>query len=477
MDQNFYEYILDSLSDAMYILDSEGNFIFVNKELIDVTGYSKSDFMHFNSNGLFRNGIIDRCLFKEVSKEKKSKTIIQHITQKDELIKKLLVTSTPIFDGKGNIKNVVGHLSDVEKMNIIYHDALTKNEFSVIQHNNIDMTKIASANIIAKSNKMKEILIQVGKFASYDTTILIQGESGTGKEVIANYIHEMSPRKEKEMVSINCASLPDALLESELFGYIKGAFTGASNTGKKGLIEIADGGTLFLDEINSLPLTTQGKLLRILETKMLQRVGSVKPSYIDFKLIAATNSNLKNLVNENKFRNDLYYRLNVLPITIPPLRERKDDIIPLTDFFIEYCCNKYGRKKKFSTNLYDKLLKYEWPGNIRELKNFIERIILLSSYSVNEIDDIPFPFDEFIISNENNNNINTIVEPNIISKPNTESYECFDLKEIEGKNLKDAVKLFEKFIIDRTYKNLKSSRKTANLLGVNQSTIVRKRNK
>ncbi len=271
----------------------------------------------------------------------------------------------------------------------------------------------------------------------------------------------MSPRKEKEMVSINCASLPETLLEAELFGYVKGAFTGASDAGKEGLIEIAEGGILFLDEINSLPLATQGKFLRILETKMVKRVGSTKQKYIDFKLIAATNSNLKDLVDENKFRKDLYYRLNVITINIPPLRERREDIIPLADYFIKYYCNKYGREKKFSAKMYDKLVEYEWPGNVRELKNFIERIILMSSNSVLEIEDIPFALDEFITSP-----IQSI-----------ESYEYFDLNEIEGKKLKDAVELFEKFLIGRIYKKEKSSRKTADQLGVNQSTIIRKMNK
>ncbi len=462
MELKIYEDIIDSLLDPIYILDSEGNFLFANQAIIDITGYTKNDFMHFNSKQLYTDGIIDKCLFLDVLEEKKSKTVIQYITKKDNLIKKLLVTQSPIFDGKGNVKNIVGHLRDIDKINRLYQDTLTDNEVYVMKHNDIDKVKKASGNIISKSSQMKKLLMEAEKIAAYDTTVLLQGESGTGKEVIANYIHEMSPRKEKEMVSINCASLPETLLEAELFGYVKGSFTGALDTGKEGLIEIAEGGTLFLDEINSLPLATQGKFLRILETKMVKRIGSIRPKYIDFKLIAATNSNLKDLVDENKFRKDLYYRLNVIPINIPPLRERKEDIIPLADYFIEYYCNKYGREKKFSTKVYDKLIEYEWPGNIRELKNFVERIILMSSNSVLEIEDTPFALDEFITS------------PPAL---NTESYEYFNLNEIEGKKLKDAVELFEKFIIGRVYKKEKSSRKTADQLGVNQSTIIRKINK
>jgi len=461
MELKIYEDIIDSLLDPIYILDSEGNFLFANQAIIDITGYTKNDFMHFNSKQLYKDGIIDKCLFLEAFEEKKSKTAIQYIMKKDNLIKKLLVTQLPIFDGKGNVKNIVGHLRDIDKINRLYQDTLNDNEVYVMKHNDVNKVKNASGHIISKSNQMKKLLIEAEKIAAYDTTVLLQGESGTGKEVIANYIHEMSPRKEKEMISINCASLPETLLEAELFGYAKGAFTGALDTGKEGLIEIAEGGTLFLDEINSLPLATQGKFLRILETKMVTKVGSVKPKYIDFKLIAATNSNLKDLVDENKFRKDLYYRLNVVPINIPPLRERKEDIIPLADYFIEYYCIKYGRERKFTKKVYDKLIEYEWPGNVRELKNFVERIILMSSNSVLEIEDTPFALDEF-------------VTPPVL---NTESFEYFNLNEIEGKKLKDAVELFERFLIERVYKKEKSSRKTANELGVNQSTIIRKINK
>jgi len=288
MELKIYEDIIDSLLDPIYILDNEGNFLFANQAIIDVTGYTKNDFMHFNSKQLYKDGIIDKCLYLEAFEEKKSKTAIQYIMKKDNLIKKLLVTQLPIFDGRGNVKNIVGHLRDIDKINRLYQDTLTDNEVYVMKHNDVNKVKNASGHIISKSNQMKKLLIEAEKIAAYDTTVLLQGESGTGKEVIANYIHEMSPRKEKEMVSINCASLPETLLEAELFGYAKGAFTGALETGKEGLIEIAEGGTLFLDEINSLPLATQGKFLRILETKMVTRVGSVKPKYIDFKLIAAT---------------------------------------------------------------------------------------------------------------------------------------------------------------------------------------------
>lgn len=191
------------------------------------------------------------------------------------------------------------------------------------------------------------------------------------------------------MIEINCASMPEALLESELFGYTKGAFTGALSTGKMGLIEAANGGTLFLDEINSMSLNLQAKLLRVLESHTITRIGATKPIEVDFRLVAATNRNLADCVKDQTFRADLYYRLNVIPITIPPLRERKDDIAVLTDFFLKKYCDKYELKKKFSKRVYKTFEYYDWPGNVRELKNIVERMVIMSTASTITINEVP----------------------------------------------------------------------------------------
>ena len=243
--------------------------------------------------------------------------------------------------------------------------------------------------LIYRSGVMEKLVKDVERAAAVASVILLQGESGTGKEVFAHYIHENSPYRNGPMIEINCASMPESLLESELFGYTKGAFTGALNTGKEGLIEAADKGTLFLDEINSMPLGLQAKLLRVLESKSITRIGSTKPIDVDFRLIAATNRSLVECVEERIFRADLYYRLNVIPVTIPPLRERKEDIPVLTDFFLDKFCDRYSLQKKFAKRVYRTFEAYSWPGNVRELKNIVERMVIMSTVSTITINEIP----------------------------------------------------------------------------------------
>ncbi len=233
--------------------------------------------------------------------------------------------------------------------------------------------------IIAESPSMKEVLEKAKRVSPFDTTVLITGESGTGKEVIARFIHKNSKRKDKEFIPINCGAIPDELLEAELFGYKKGAFTGATSD-KKGIIEEADGGTLFLDEIGDLPLNLQVKLLRVLQEGEIKPIGSNKAKKVDVRFLAATNQDLEKLIKEGKFREDLYYRLNVIKIHIPPLRERKEDIIPLAKFFIKKYSTKYNIKPKLlSEKAISQLLSYNWPGNVRELENTIERAVLMTT--------------------------------------------------------------------------------------------------
>jgi DNA-binding NtrC family response regulator len=271
-----------------------------------------------------------------------------------------------------------------EELKIIIDQAL---EISNLKREIQELKSILYTDIIAESPQMKEILETVKKVSPFDTTILITGESGTGKELIANLIHKNSLRKDKPFVAINCGAIPPDLLESELFGYKKGAFTGASSD-KKGLIEEAEGGTLFLDEIGELPLDLQVKLLRVLQENEIRPLGSNRSKKINVRFIAATNKDLKKMVEEGKFREDLYYRINVIPIHIPPLRERKEDILPLAYFFLKKYSSKYGiPPKKLSEKAKQQLLNYEWKGNVRELENLMERTLLITDTEA--IDELP----------------------------------------------------------------------------------------
>jgi Nif-specific regulatory protein len=232
-------------------------------------------------------------------------------------------------------------------------------------------------NIIGNSNKMREVYQMISQVAASNATVLIRGESGTGKELVANSIHYNSLRAKNPFVKVNCAALPANLIESELFGHERGAFTGALNQ-KTGKFELANKGTLFLDEIGSIEPEVQAKLLRVLQEKELERVGGNKVIKVDVRIVAATNRNLENAVIEGFFRNDLYYRLNVFPIYLPPLRERRTDVLVLADYFLEKYAKENNKKiLRFSTPAIDMLMAYHWPGNVRELENCIERAVLL----------------------------------------------------------------------------------------------------
>ncbi|NIV12529.1 MAG: response regulator [Aliifodinibius sp.] len=246
--------------------------------------------------------------------------------------------------------------------------------------------KYTFKNMVARSSKMEDILRMAGQVAQSDATVIILGESGTGKELIARAIHYNSPRKSKPLIIVNCPSVPDNLLESELFGHVKGAFTGAIKD-RKGKFEIADGGTIFLDEIGDLREELQAKLLRVLQEQEFERVGDSRSIKVDVRVIAATNKDLEQRMKEGKFREDLYYRLSVIPIQIPPLRERKEEIPYLVDFFIQ----RYGKERKIevSPEVIDLLQNYDWPGNIRELENIIERALVLTTDNRITVNNLP----------------------------------------------------------------------------------------
>ncbi|MEO0124386.1 MAG: sigma-54 dependent transcriptional regulator [candidate division WOR-3 bacterium] len=274
----------------------------------------------------------------------------------------------------------------------IYEEQITQQEIAVLKEQIEE--RFNFDEFVGESPKMKEILSLIPRIARSDASVLILGESGTGKELIARLIHEASSRKNRNFIPISCAALPETLIESELFGYERGAFSGAEKR-KFGKFELADKGTLFLDEIGDLPLTVQVKLLRVLQEFTFERLGSNVPIKVDVRLICATNQDLKQKISEGKFREDLYYRINVVTINIPPLRERKEDIKPLVDHFLKKFA-KLGRKpvKGITKEALNNLLRYDWPGNVRELENVIERALVLSRGELIGPEDVPLQSQE-----------------------------------------------------------------------------------
>ena len=288
------------------------------------------------------------------------------------------------FEGKKSLEKGEKLLSVVAAMvaHHVIHIETIRVEKEQLKTENIRLkseleNRYSFRNIIGNSNKMREVLQMISQVSSSSATVLIRGESGTGKELVANSVHYNSERNKKPFIKINCAAIPENLIESELFGHEKGAFTGASHL-KKGKFEMADQGSVFLDEIGNMALSAQVKLLRVLQEKEFERVGGYKPIKSDVRIIAATNSNLEEMVQQGKFRDDLYFRLNVFPIYIPSLKMRKTDIILLADHFLEKYKKEHGKDiKRITTPAIDMMMEYHWPGNVRELENCIERSVIL----------------------------------------------------------------------------------------------------
>lgn len=330
--------------------------------------------------------------------------------------------------------------------------------------------------IIGESQPIRKVFEVVEKAAPAESTVMVFGESGTGKEMIARALHANSLRADKSFIAVNCAAIPHELLESELFGYEKGAFTGASNK-RIGRLELANEGTIFLDEIGDMPMTLQVKLLRVLSEREIDRIGGSSSIHIDVRVIAATHRNLEQAVQNGKFREDLYYRLNIIPIFIPPLRERKSDIPLLVTYFLKrFNAAKYGLEKTISKEAVDILINYGWPGNIRELANFMERMVVLSPGREITPRDLP----DKVLGEAHRERWAPLEDPEFDESPaqalqkSLKKTYAMSLPN-EGMNLKSAVENFERgLILEALGKTDWVKNKAANLLGLNRTTLVEK---
>ena len=471
-----YESILDNIQDAVYVLDGKGNYVYVNSAYMKLLNISKTELLTYNAHHFLHTGQINICVSDIVYKEKRRVVMFQDVydTQgRGHGMLQMIIVSTPVFDEKGEVQNVVAVLKELAQISDDYAEAGRNSLVLRFSTQTIVNDRLEGGKVIAQSPAMRRVLELAANVAAADTNVLISGESGTGKEVIAQYIHDASERREKPFVVINCASLPEALLEAELFGYEKGAFTGASSTGKPGQFEMADGGTLFLDEINSLPLNLQGKLLRAIETKVIQRVGSTKNRRVDFRLLSATNEDLDGLMRERKFRIDLFYRLNVIPIDVPPLRHRTEDVVPLALHFLKYYCIKNNKMKSFSPRTLENIQNYDWPGNVRELKNFVERSVVMS---FNEIIEIPSV--AAIVSRSSLAEPQMELEPLFAEPaPSVPAPSVYNTMLQNGVTLEEYLDDCERKYVEYALEKYKSSYGAAKALGTSQTSVMRRKKK
>jgi PAS domain S-box-containing protein len=384
-----FEEIANHLYDGIYVADGEGNTLFINNAYTRITGITPDMVLGRNVDDIVKDGYIYKNpVTSEVIKEKKTVSSIgESLLNK----KKMLITGSPILDEQGKVTKVVINnraLTDLDELKSQLEKTQNKLKTSQEEHivKNYELkhfrkNQIDSSSFVGECLALENIKTLVEQVAPTDASVLITGETGTGKEIVANEIVKNSQRSEKPFIKINCSAIPENLLESELFGYEKGAFTGASKDGHLGLFEVANGGTLMLDEIGDMPLKLQSKLLRVLQDKEVLRIGAHRSVPVDVRIISSTNKDLRQAIAEGRFREDLYYRINVLPITLPPLAERGDDLLLFKDYFLDKYNKKYEKDLEFNSKTIRILQHYKWPGNIREFENIVERLVIIAKDS------------------------------------------------------------------------------------------------
>ena len=406
----------------IFVVDGKGKIIYANASAAESVGSTIDDITGKNCQEMEMEGYYDKSVALDAIRKKKRVLSVY----KTRIGLNVVCSANPILDECGNVTRVVVFSQDEALMREIMNDVEEerKKNISIQQTLSYIQEKMACQNIVSSSPEMERLFKMLLNVARTDTTVTIYGESGTGKEVLANFVHQNSMRSNKPFIPINCAAIPAELMEAEFFGYEKGSFTGANREGKAGLFEMADHGTIFLDELGEMPLSLQSKLLRVLESGEVKRIGSSKTIKTDVRIIAATNRNLTKMVDEKTFREDLYYRLNVIPVNIPPLRERPEDIEALSEHFLNEFNRKYGRNVEISGDVLNKFKKYSWPGNIRELKNEIERYVVTEGQVSSVLNDnIRHSMTDVNIKFTNSNISKNITVKNIPLKEVMDRYE------------------------------------------------------
>lgn len=441
-------FVIESSYDGIVIARKDGTIERVNASYERITGIKKHEIVGKRGKDLVAQGALSEYLTDRVIEAKGPVAVVQHYKNGQSAI----LIGSPVLNITGEIAKIVFNVRDITEVHLLKEQlkektALTERYLREVEFLRMERSKLPE--FITQSPKMKELLDLVKAVASVDATVLMLGESGVGKGEIVKAIHYLSFRHDEPFVKVNCGAIPEALLESELFGYEEGAFSGAKKQGKPGMFELAHRGTIFLDEISELPLGLQVKLLQALQEKEFTRVGGTKTIKVDVRIISATNRDIKKFVAEGKFREDLYYRINVVPILIPPLRDRKEDIIPLLLHFLNKFADRYGVKKSFSHEVLEIFKKYNWPGNVRELEHIVERMLVTPTQNVITEENLPDDIKNF------NTDLTQIIIPDLIP-------------------LKNALEEVEKNLVTLAFQRYGNTYKVAEVLGISQPTAYRK---
>jgi len=451
LEHPYFKKILNALSDGVLISDGEGRVLWLNTACANFSNKPKSFLIGKSVYLLEEMGVFKPSVTKMVIEKQALVSTVQTSKGKDL---RFIVTGYPIKDKEGKIDCIIAQTKDITE---IVHTTTELEETQLLLKRysqeimRINYEKQADSYYFTSQSPAYLSLLQtIDKIAPAESTVLLSGETGVGKNVIAQQIHGLSERGNEPFVEINCGAIPESLIESELFGYVKGAFTGANKGGKAGLIKMADGGTLFLDEIGELPIHLQAKLLQFLQQRKFLPVGSTEYQTADVRVLAATNLDLMEEVKKGNFRSDLFYRLNVLPVRIPSLKERKEDIIGLVQYNLEKYNKKHKRNCRLSADVMDIFQHCDWPGNIRELENLIERLVIIAPEHEIQVKDLPAHMRE-------------------------QEVNAFDLSSFNrGDSLNEVLESVEKSIISKAYAQFKTTRKTAEELGVSQSLLMRR---
>jgi PAS domain S-box-containing protein len=439
--------MVEGSRDGLLILGKTGEVLYANRAVSQMFGFRKEDAIGHTGRDLQLEASVDWSIADEVISERVAVTGIQ--TLRDG--QKHLVSGTPIFSDDRSVVYVVLSVQDITGMRHLITRLQESTELSELYRRElrkVEMRELQAGELVAESPIMQALKEQATRYAAVDSPVLILGETGTGKGVFAKLIHQASPRSDGPFLEVNCGAIPEGLIEAELFGYVKGAFTGADSKGKIGLVDLAHRGTLLLNEVGDLPLGMQVKLLRFLEDGEVWPVGGVKPKRPDVRIIAATNRDLSGMIDRGTFRSDLYYRLNVLLIRSPPLREHPEDSPWLVDMMLSQLERKLHRQRRVEPAALDLIMRNPFPGNVRELWNLIERLVVTTSVDAIRVEDLPAE-------------VSRAISPSPAASEH-------------GDDLRKALRRLEETLLKEALARYHSQTEAAKYLGVAQSTVARK---